>query len=87
MYVIGFEDWAIIWIILPNIWFLYLIIFMFWNRPSRKEVKKGQTIRLNCKATGFPKPHYAWYKDGGRLSSFHDRFRVIYILHIISDTY
>ena len=49
-----------------------------YARPHRVEVKKGQTIRLNCKATGFPKPNYAWYKDGGRLSSFHDRFRVFY---------
>ena len=71
--------------VLANIFLLYLTIFPVSNRPSRIEVKKGQAIRLNCKATGFPKPHYAWYKDGGRLSSFHDRFRVIYVLYIIND--
>ena len=54
-----------------------LIDEIICRRPHRVEVKKGQTIRLSCKATGFPKPNYAWYKDGGRLSSFHDRFRVI----------
>ena len=59
------------------------ILFMLeFDRPTRAEVKKGQTIRLNCKATGFPKPNYAWYKDGGRLSSFHDRFRVTFTFQI-----
>jgi len=40
------------------------------------EVKKGETIRLNCGAVGFPPPVFAWYKDGGRLSVAHDRYEM-----------
>ena len=46
------------------------------HRPVDHEVSKGETIRLSCGAVGFPKPTYAWYKDGGRLSNAHDRFEV-----------
>ena len=56
---------------------IYQLEILSSHRPNRVVVKKGQTIRLNCKATGFPKPTYAWYKNGGRLSSSHDRFKVI----------
>ena len=39
-------------------------------------VSKGETIRLDCKASGYPSPEYSWFKDGGRLSNAHDRFTV-----------
>ena len=37
---------------------------------------KGDVIRLPCGASGFPRPTFAWFKDGGRLSNAHDRFTV-----------
>jgi hypothetical protein len=46
------------------------------NRPDTTKVAKGDEIRLGCGATGFPKPSFAWFKDGGRLSNAHDRFHV-----------
>ena len=46
------------------------------NRPETTEVTKGDVIRLPCGAAGFPKPTFAWFKDGGRLSNAHDRFKV-----------
>ncbi|CAB4061543.1 PXDN [Lepeophtheirus salmonis] len=46
------------------------------HSPTRTDVLKGETIRLTCGATGFPTPTFSWFKDGGRLSSFHDRFSV-----------
>ena len=46
------------------------------SRPVSAQVKRGETIRLNCKATGYPDPDYSWFKDGGQLSEFHDRFEV-----------
>ncbi len=46
------------------------------NRPKTTEVTKGETIRLSCGPIGFPTPTFSWFKDGGRLSSAHDRFHV-----------
>ncbi len=43
-------------------------------RPTHTEVRKGDTIRLVCGATGYPPPTFQWYKDGGRLSNVHDRY-------------
>ncbi len=47
------------------------------HRPVHAEVEKGATITLNCGASGFPEPTFAWYKDGGRLSTAHSRFKVV----------
>ena len=46
------------------------------DRPVQTRVTRGHTIVLDCQASGYPPPTYAWYKDGGRLSSAHDRFTV-----------
>ena len=46
------------------------------DRPETTEVTKGDVIRLPCGASGFPRPTFAWFKDGGRLSNAHDRFTV-----------
>lgn len=46
------------------------------HSPTHSEVEKGSTIRLNCVANGFPKPTFAWYKDGGRLSTAHSRYKI-----------
>jgi peroxidase len=43
---------------------------------SQTDVEKGQTIRLSCVAGGFPRPSFAWFKDGGRLSSAHSRYKI-----------
>ena len=40
------------------------------------EVEKGSSIRLGCIASGFPRPLFAWYKDGGRLSTAHSRYTI-----------
>ena len=45
------------------------------DRPETAEVTKGDVIRLPCGASGFPRPTFAWFKDGGRLSNAHDRFK------------
>ncbi len=45
--------------------------------PVQSEVRKGETIVLSCGASGFPEPTYEWYRDGGRLSSAHSRYKVI----------
>lgn len=44
------------------------------HRPVKTTVKVGGLIVLDCLASGYPPPAYSWYKDGGRLSSAHDRF-------------
>ena len=44
--------------------------------PVQTEVEKGSTITLECVASGFPRPFFAWYKDGGRLSTAHSRYKV-----------
>ena len=44
--------------------------------PTQTEVEKGSTIRLECVASGFPRPLFAWYKDGGRLSTAHSRYKI-----------
>ena len=46
------------------------------HTPQHTEEEKGSTIRLNCVSSGFPRPTFAWYKDGGRLSTAHSRFKV-----------
>ena len=46
------------------------------SRPTYTEVVKGGVIRLSCGASGFPKPTFEWYRDGGQLSNAHDRFEV-----------
>ena len=51
------------------------------HSPTQTNVEKGSTIRLNCVAAGFPRPSYAWYKDGGRLSTAHSRFKVRFLMH------
>ena len=43
------------------------------HRPLQTRVVRGQRIVLDCLASGYPPPTYAWYKDGGRLSPAHDR--------------
>ena len=43
------------------------------HRPLMARVIRGQRIVLDCLASGYPAPTYSWYKDGGRLSSAHDR--------------
>ncbi|XP_059088461.1 peroxidasin-like isoform X1 [Tigriopus californicus] len=47
------------------------------HRPVYTEVTKGGEIRLSCAAEGFPRPTFEWYKDGGRLSNAHDRFKIL----------
>ena len=39
---------------------------------------KGETITLECLASGFPLPTFAWYKDGGRLSTAHSRYKILH---------
>ena len=46
------------------------------HRPVQTRVVRGDKIVLDCLASGYPPPTYAWYKDGGRLSSAHDRFNL-----------
>lgn len=46
------------------------------HSPIHSEVEKGSTIILDCGASGFPRPTFAWYKDGGRLSTAHDRYKI-----------
>jgi len=48
-------------------------------------VRKGDTIILDCGASGFPEPTFEWYRDGGRLSSAHARYKVKFIGFIRSD--
>ena len=43
------------------------------HRPLQTRVLRGERIVLDCLASGYPPPTYAWYKDGGRLSAAHDR--------------
>ncbi len=50
--------------------------FFFLSSPIHSEVRKGETIVLSCGASGFPDPTYEWYRDGGRLSSAHSRYKV-----------
>ncbi|XP_070558442.1 leucine-rich repeats and immunoglobulin-like domains protein 2 isoform X2 [Ptychodera flava] len=38
---------------------------VFTKKPQDKTVKAGNTARLECAASGFPKPEMAWIKDGG----------------------
>ena len=45
--------------------------------PVETEVEKGDSITLECVASGFPRPFFAWYKDGGRLSTAHSRYKVL----------
>jgi len=49
---------------------------MIFPRPMNVEVPKGSTVRLSCGAIAFPPPVHTWFKDGGRLSSAHDRYEV-----------
>ena len=46
------------------------------HRPLQTRVVRGERIVLDCLASGYPPPSYAWYKDGGRLSAAHDRFSI-----------
>ena len=47
------------------------------HSPSHTEIEKGSTIKLECGASGFPQPNFAWYKDGGRLSTAHSRYKIL----------
>ncbi|XP_022113416.2 protogenin isoform X2 [Pieris rapae] len=42
----------------------YTIPVKITHPPISKEVKRAGTVRLNCTATGSPKPKIYWYKDG-----------------------
>ncbi|XP_050314438.1 leucine-rich repeats and immunoglobulin-like domains protein 3 [Anthonomus grandis grandis] len=37
----------------------------FLKKPKNVEVEAGQTVMLECAATGEPPPEVAWHKDGG----------------------
>lgn len=37
----------------------------FINTPTNVTVKTGETVKLNCAATGDPPPEISWKKDGG----------------------
>lgn len=34
------------------------------EQPKSQPVRAGGNIILTCKAKGYPKPQYQWYKDG-----------------------
>ena len=34
------------------------------SSPSDKEAVEGDTLKLHCNATGNPKPHITWTKEG-----------------------
>lgn len=42
----------------------YTVPVNITHPPISKEVKRAGTVRLNCTATGSPKPKIYWYKDG-----------------------
>ena len=52
----------------------FIITTHLIHRPLMSRVVRGQRIVLDCLASGYPPPTYSWYKDGGRLSSAHDRW-------------
>jgi hypothetical protein len=46
--------------------FVFVTVFpMFTKTPSDVSLKSGSTAKLECAATGEPKPQIAWQKDGG----------------------
>ena len=53
------------------------------HRPLQTRVLRGESIVLDCLASGYPPPSYSWYKDGGRLSAAHDRYTVVVFLSFI----
>lgn len=42
-----------------------LVYPTFIKTPKNVEVEAGQTVKLECAATGEPPPEVAWHKDGG----------------------
>lgn len=42
-----------------------LVFPTFLKKPKNVEVQAGQTVKLECAATGEPPPEVAWHKDGG----------------------
>ena len=63
------------WVLLKQAGQKSLIVKSFSFRPIQTEVRKGETIILSCGASGFPDPTYEWFRDGGRLSSAHSRYK------------
>ena len=47
------------------------------HSPRHTEIEKGNRITLDCGASGFPYPSFSWYKDGGRLSNAHSRYKIL----------
>lgn len=33
------------------------------------EITKGACLKLKCEATGYPEPHFQWYKDNSYLDN------------------
>lgn len=42
-----------------------LVFPTFLKKPKNVEVEAGDTVKLECAATGEPPPEVAWHKDGG----------------------
>lgn len=46
----------------------------YWAKPERemdetKALPAGQTMKLECRANGFPEPQLTWFKDGEELTA------------------
>ena len=39
----------------------------FVARPADTEALQGDTVTLDCAATGNPRPHVTWLKDGNTI--------------------